>query len=126
MWECLELQASECEPLGYQYDYAVRSEGLLQVDEALSQGASFVTGRYWRQVVERFSKLDITHASDRLPALASRAKAIHDETKDRYLVRLWGGNLLSSLLWFRLQEPGSPGPSRLHNAPSWTWASRSS
>jgi hypothetical protein len=125
MWECPKLRASETEPLGCQYDYDVRNEGLLQLDEAVSKGASFVTGRYWRQVVERFSRLDITHVSDRLPALAGLAQAIQEEAEDRYIVGLWARSFIPSLLWFRIHNAGGPGPSRLPGGPSWTWASTS-
>ncbi|KAI8661908.1 HET domain-containing protein [Fusarium keratoplasticum] len=125
MWECAELHASEQEPLGCQFDYRVRDEGLLQLHNALGQGASFVTDRYWRQVVERFSGLGITYNTDRLPALAGLAKAIQEETKDVYIAGHWKESLLPSLLWFRLHTPTSD-PVRLADAPSWAWSSTSS
>ncbi|RTE74087.1 hypothetical protein BHE90_011483 [Fusarium euwallaceae] len=125
MWECAELRASAQEPLGCEFDYQVRDEGLLQLHNALDQGSPFVSGRYWRQVVERFSGLSITYNTDRLPALAGLAKAIQEETNDVYTAGHWKETLLPSLLWFRLQTDASD-PARLADAPSWAWSSTSS
>jgi heterokaryon incompatibility protein (HET) len=138
MWECPSLRATEVEPLGCEFDYEVRDEGLLQLSEAMKRGPDFVTREYWHQVVERFSGLEISYQSDRLPALAGIAKLIQEETGNEYVAGHWRESLPSSLLWFRIHgAPALPPPpssqsspprptgtvSRLPDAPSWAWSS---
>lgn len=132
------MRATEVEPLGCEFDYEVRDEGLLQLSEAMKRGPDFVTREYWHQVVERFSGLEISYQSDRLPALAGIAKLIQEETGNEYVAGHWRGSLPSSLLWFRIHgAPALPPPPssqsspprptgtvlRLPDAPSWAWSS---
>ncbi|KAH7358336.1 heterokaryon incompatibility protein-domain-containing protein [Plectosphaerella cucumerina] len=138
MWECPSMRATEVEPLGCEFDYEVRDEGLLQLSEAMKRGPDFVTRDYWHQVVERFSGLEISYQSDRLPALAGIAKLIQAKTGNGYVAGHWRESLPSSLLWFRIHgTPALPPPpssqsspprptgtvSRLPDAPSWAWSS---
>ena len=122
-WECSELRASEYEPLGVRPDYFIRDHGLLSLNKLKAKENSFITGSYWRHVVENFSSLQITFPSDRLPALAGLARTIQEHAKDTYIAGHFKSSLVSSLLWFKL-DSGTPGvQARNSGAPSWSWAS---
>lgn len=124
-WECSELRASEYEPLGCRADYTIRDHGLLGLNQLRKKEDSFITGIYWRHIVERFSQLRISFPSDRLPALAGLARTIQEHTKDDYTAGHFKTSLISSLLWFRLNSGAAGLQVRNSGAPSWSWASTS-
>lgn len=124
-WECSELRASEYEPLGCISDYSTRDHGLLSLNQLNKKENSFITGVYWRHVVESFSQLRISFPSDRLPALAGIAQKIQEHTKDAYIAGHFKTSLISSLLWFRLDSGAAGEQVRNSGAPSWSWASTS-
>ena len=88
----------------------------------------------WPSVVEEYTRLDLTFASDRLPALyglaGARERVIKTPAhKNQYLFGLWRDNLLPGLLWqvgtrnylsadkyVSKRQPSS-------YAPTWSWAS---
>lgn len=100
---------------------------------------------YWRVIVERYSQRELSHPSDRLPALSGLAKEIQSVTGDTYCAGLWWGDLVFSLAWTggdlfnakgRFGEDKGfvvhswnvndwPGgiQSTEYVAPSWSWAS---
>src|SRR5436853_297567 len=58
----------------------------------------------WPNIVEGFSRLDLTYASDRLSALYGLAESKLRATStasysDQYLFGLWRSDLLAGLLW---------------------------
>lgn len=124
-WECSELRASEYEPLGCSADYTIRDHGLLGLNQLRKKENRFITGTYWRHVVEMFSQLRISFPSDRLPALAGLAQTIQEHTKDAYIAGHFKTSLISSLLWFRLDSGAAGLQVRNSGAPSWSWASTS-
>ncbi len=124
-WECSELRASEYEPLGCRLDYSTRDHGLLSLTQLREKETSFITGIYWRHVVESFSQLRISFPSDRLPALAGLARTIQEHTKDTFIAGHFKTSLMSSLLWFRLASDAAGVQVRNSGAPSWSWASTS-
>jgi hypothetical protein len=72
--------------------------------------------------VREYSRLDLTHESDRLVALAGLAEAINRKRKgDVYLAGLWKNTLVWDLLWSAHGEESR----RLGRAvaPTWSWAS---
>ncbi|KAK9416648.1 putative Heterokaryon incompatibility domain-containing protein [Seiridium unicorne] len=85
----------------------------------------------WYAIVKEYSKLRLTYASDRLPALAGIAKQLAqshtmhypDEStrrQSRYLAGLWEDTLLDDLLWSTYNNRCKPATSP---APSWSWPS---
>src|SRR5437764_8723427 len=94
----------------------------------------------WFQVVEEYTRRDLTQKEDKLPGLAGVAHAIHETTGDEYLAGLWRQNLLQCLYWsIETHEPihhchdpdhvaELPPPSKSEvkvlsgRAPSWSWA----
>lgn len=82
------------------------------------------TADLWLEVISVFSKLDLTHESDRLPALSGIASRFAGPVLSNYLAGLWREDLARSLLWFigPHWKSSSHRPSPLR-APTWSWAS---
>jgi len=124
-WECSELLATEYFPDGLPRDeYATpskrfntwgrdtpfRIKNLILNTRHMEQfrlSRGYDTGGWmskyesWLFVVERFSKCELTYASDRLLALSGLAKHFAKEFKDSYLAGMWKEDLFDELLWHR-------------------------
>ncbi|KAK4220518.1 heterokaryon incompatibility protein-domain-containing protein [Podospora fimiseda] len=77
---------------------------------------------HWHQTVSRYSKLRLTYAQDKLPALSGCAKDTARLWKDEYLGGLWRRTLAEGLLWF-VDPPVIHYRPSVWRAPSWSWAS---
>ncbi|KEY69918.1 hypothetical protein S7711_06456 [Stachybotrys chartarum IBT 7711] len=84
----------------------------------------------WTQVVERYSRRNLTREQDKLPALAGLAAYFssipEDETsrqEKRYLAGLWSTDMVKYLCWrVAYRHPPEPRPTE-YRAPTWSWAS---
>lgn len=85
---------------------------------------------YWRKVVTQFSKMRLTFAQDKLPALAGIAEQIASLTKSRHLAGLWESDFARVILW--CVDQGGPRKNATvipgvranpYLAPTWSWAS---
>lgn len=77
----------------------------------------------WRDIVDLFSRLQLTVPSDTLPALSGLAKAARTYMPTgKYLAGLWTNSLVSDLLWAP-QNPSNSRRTATYRAPSWSWAS---
>ncbi|KAK7185327.1 hypothetical protein PSPO01_08443 [Paraphaeosphaeria sporulosa] len=79
----------------------------------------------WVQLIEEYTALDLTFASDRVAAIAGVAKQFRRGLSNKaYLAGLWEESLLTGLTWQRAcarQERARPAePSE---GPSWSWLS---
>ncbi|THV54724.1 hypothetical protein BGAL_0021g00270 [Botrytis galanthina] len=87
----------------------------------------------WLRAVEEFSRLRLSHETDRLSALLGIAKVFHARLMSTYLRGLWGEDLARGLLWDvtryeNVHTSASPlnlPPKRQNRevAPTWSWAS---
>jgi hypothetical protein len=139
-WECLGskgcngFDAVEEQPHGLS-DFQMTSRGIvkrtrlkdLNIDEMTDESALF----HWAQIVEAYSKTNLTQSKDKLIALSGLAKMMSKKLSNaRYVAGLWETHLASQLLW--RVEPSfnhsdrtfshpatSPGEYR---APSFSWA----
>ncbi|KAF3004796.1 hypothetical protein E8E13_002980 [Curvularia kusanoi] len=86
---------------------------------------SSVLNRTWLQIVEDYTKRNLTFESDKLPALQGLAQYVLDLTRDQYLFGLWKSSLDVGLLWRTAPyEDVSERRGRVADrAPSWSWAS---
>jgi hypothetical protein len=78
----------------------------------------------WLAIVGEFCKLNLTHESDRLPALAGLASRFYDSTIGNYVGGLWQNDLVRMLLWSLRNSGATSWRSEASDAPSsWSWAS---
>ncbi|OAL56489.1 HET-domain-containing protein [Pyrenochaeta sp. DS3sAY3a] len=91
------------------------------VDSISSASEPILFGQLWETLVEDFTARNITHDSDRLPAISAIA-ATRQEPKDVYLAGLWRKHLDVHLLWYKVGSKSGSHYSSYY-APSWSWAS---
>ncbi|KAJ0108235.1 uncharacterized protein J7T55_000200 [Diaporthe amygdali] len=84
----------------------------------------------WQNIIEQYSALNLTKASDRLPALsglAQRSASVLDDSDGSsgpmYLAGLWKKTLERDLLWRVDRLSPSSNALSTYRAPSWSWAS---
>lgn len=81
----------------------------------------------WNNVVESYSKCQLTKPLDKLVAISGIAKHVATLLDDEYVVGMWRGHLAHELLWYR--DEATQDSSRLaskpsiYRAPSWSWPS---
>jgi hypothetical protein len=151
-WECKSIAVCQCGK--YEADYLQmtsfneynstpsRYPKLFHEHGMLAKDISFKRGR-WRQIIEEYTKLDLTKRSDRLPALAGLARQFHDNGMQEYAFGLWKCCLPQDLLWKVIKykpfmdfdswiylddrlPQGTEGLqtelTRKENIPTWSWA----
>jgi len=82
----------------------------------------------WKQIVEAYSRTQLTNGSDKLIALSGIAKIMSERLNDTYLAGMWKQHLASQLLWRidpvyadrKFYYPSSR-PEK-YRAPSFSWA----
>ena len=81
------------------------------------------TYSYWYELVEDYTRREITKATDQLPAIAGLAQQVAKRLpEDLYIMGLWLSDLSNGLLWtttFPVHQEPSP-----ELAPSWSWLSQ--
>ncbi|KAK7452332.1 hypothetical protein Landi51_04220 [Colletotrichum acutatum] len=83
---------------------------------------------WWRRLVERYTTLDLTQESDRLPAIMGLAiqygRRTGQEMQD-YIAGIWRNSLPLDLLWHTENPSSEPDSQNLKakETPSWSWAS---
>jgi hypothetical protein len=91
-------------------------------DDALKSGRfPMDTFNLWNDLVQKYSRCDLTYPSDKLLAMAGIAKLFQGATNDRYVAGLWSSHVLTMMDW-RVYDP-RPRQSSEYRAPSWSWAS---
>lgn len=76
----------------------------------------------WLQLVQSYSRLELTYTTDRLPALSGIAHLVATKANDTYVAGLWKDDIAAGLLWY--VWPCQPEPTApTYIAPSWSWAS---
>lgn len=124
-WECFNELKCERFPHGIPLGHS--SKRLLRkwMDLAHSNGElELCSDRvffHWSDLVNSYSRCELTNESDRLIALSGLVQIFQDFTGDEYLAGLWRQNLREHLAWNTTTlAPGSVSRS-MH--PSWSWAS---
>lgn len=81
--------------------------------------------RSWTNIVEMFTRRELTRITDRLPALSGIAARVERHAGDEYFCGLWFHDLSFQLLWYSDKTSPSEPITRLASsyAPSWSWAS---
>lgn len=154
IWECGSGYACECgvleitsneqqqraptppPPSPVESPFTVRSPTKMEYAALIhSHGSDSAPYDLWLRIVQQYSSLHLTNASDRAFALAGIAQRFEAVTKDRYLAGLWSGDLLRGLLWNPLKFDmgscsweGTVGARRIIctmniDMPTWSWMS---
>ncbi|CAG8955170.1 hypothetical protein HYFRA_00007186 [Hymenoscyphus fraxineus] len=78
---------------------------------------------HWEHLVVRYSNMNLTYGTDRLPALSGLVSEFHRVTKATYLAGHWLEDL--NLGWFVVSQGQSKAAlsGSEYVAPSWSWAS---
>lgn len=115
-WECREIDTCECSRASLQsttsWIHQLSSNERSISDEECFQG--------WRDIISSFSGRDITHESDRLPAISAIARKF-SPVGGRYFAGIWERDILRGLLW--KCKDSEITKRRDKSAPSWSWAS---
>jgi len=74
----------------------------------------------WSNIVEEYSRLQLTRSTDRLPAISGLARLISLHFPCRYLSGLWENTLSGSLRWVPKSRPMTIVQEK--GVPSWSWA----
>jgi hypothetical protein len=116
-WECDTCCQCECTVLPRKP--AIRSFRSVLRDSQLSKESGLDA---WFNLVGKYSTLNLTFESDKLPAIAALASSAANYLNKTYIAGLWKEDLPYCLLWY-------VGRGRLVSArlqeyvPSWSWAS---
>ncbi|KAK6813622.1 hypothetical protein RU639_010331 [Aspergillus parasiticus] len=111
LWECNERAACQCLHL--------RENGSLKVTFTESTDVRDFTFR-WTDIVTEYSRRELSHTTDKLPALAGIARMMHSlRANDAYIAGLWRNTICLDLLWRGNRE----SELATWQAPSWSWAS---
>ncbi|MBE3109014.1 MAG: HET domain-containing protein, partial [Acidobacteria bacterium] len=86
------------------------SHGYISFVEGFSTRMERPQGRWrggWLGHVQEYSARNLTHAGDKLPALAGLAALVAKETGDEYLAGLWRSHVLEDLCWRAYEVDGT-------------------
>jgi hypothetical protein len=131
VWECKSAISCECEDLQKSYlDLSISNESIhlwpkISLARVTSEKTNMVgaAGLVWLSIVCIYSRLDITHERDRLPALSGVASSLAETGLGSYCAGLWSNDLARGLLFEAVTPFDSPGSKDPPSAPSWSWAS---
>lgn len=121
VWECKDCVRCECTEL----EREINERNALSRHRQLGVSSLDPNQRlyFWLSIVNDYCKLNLTHESDRLPALAGLASRFAHQTTGKYFAGLWQKDLVRMLLWSLKHSWATCTRSRPSTAPSWSWAS---
>ncbi|KAH7357160.1 heterokaryon incompatibility protein-domain-containing protein [Rhexocercosporidium sp. MPI-PUGE-AT-0058] len=137
-WECRALCACECSATN---ERTSRITSLLKGSIAIQPSLATTTeskspqsvlrsmnNSWQREIVEEYTRLDLTRAADRLSALAGIAtKALSLRPDDQYIFGMWRNTIRECLSWYTTPDHPShrlrPVFESESPAPSWSWMS---
>ncbi|RBR20328.1 uncharacterized protein FIESC28_05292 [Fusarium coffeatum] len=79
--------------------------------------------RQWMNIVEEYTKRDLTYDLDKLPAISGVAEVWAQALDDSYLAGIWLSHLPGALLWTSAQPHEQLQQPAEYLAPTWSWAS---
>jgi hypothetical protein len=132
-WHCRAAKICECgrytDTHGTPYDalappaMAPNYESVYQ--SLLSAPLEKVLSVWRNDIVQPYSRLELTRWSDRLPALSGIATMISSRfPQEPYLAGIWQSDIVRGLQWYLEDVPASLSHAeRALQAPSWSWAS---
>jgi hypothetical protein len=144
-WECAEFEDAEGHPemnsrsraklkdLTPKAGLALRDKRLNGLTDPDKDMADLGIYELWKQIVEVYSKTQLTVSSDKLIALSGIARRFYIDPEffkeqNEYIAGMWSNNLASQLIWQvneRFEDGVFENPARRDatRAPSFSWAS---
>jgi hypothetical protein len=99
-WHCTEVTGCECGIVPWKKDYPVSPlTGIRDLEGNIGTDKETCFGKAWAAIVESYSALGITHASDTLPALSGIARRVETVQPGRYIAGLWEKDIAYLLAW---------------------------
>ncbi|KAL6690590.1 heterokaryon incompatibility domain-containing protein [Trichoderma pleuroticola] len=102
-WECNMMLTCECKRIEMESSIKSDYSKVLEGTSSKFHKKKQVTAReeLWWNLVERYSWLGITNATDKLPAVAVIAKQLHMTSRQHwtYYAGLWSGSLFQDMIW---------------------------
>jgi Heterokaryon incompatibility protein (HET) len=134
IWQCKTCIASEDNQFSFLPGGQVLSPVIdlvnLDTERSTNVGKNIrptIQSTGWYNLLQGYTKRQITYPSDLLPGISGLAREIQYLTGIKYLAGIWEGSpsiLLHSLLWRVGSSSRNPPPTRSHNdSPTWSWSS---
>ncbi|KAF4626653.1 hypothetical protein G7Y89_g11505 [Cudoniella acicularis] len=122
IWECKECVRCECTELKNEMnrENALSRRRQLEIPFLSDPNQRLF---FWLSIVNEYCQLNLTHESERLPALAGFASRFQDQIAEKYFGGMWRNDLVRMLLWCLTHPKAECIRSRPPSAPSWSWAS---
>ncbi|EEU34768.1 uncharacterized protein NECHADRAFT_82410 [Fusarium vanettenii 77-13-4] len=122
VWECLTCTACEC---GMSDALQAELSNKREYTQAMGNTERDRLKDAWRDMVQQYSGLDLTFASDRFAAIAGVAKQMQGYRHANYFAGLWEDSMIGDMLWRSFRSPGEQMKPRNegNKAPTWSWAS---
>lgn len=122
VWECLTCTACEC---GMSDALQVELSNKGEYTRAMGNTQRHRLKDVWRDMVQQYSKLDLTFTNDRFAAIAGVAKQMQRYRHANYFAGLWEDSMMGDMLWRTFQSPSDQMKPRNeeNKAPTWSWAS---
>ncbi|KAF4339023.1 heterokaryon incompatibility [Fusarium beomiforme] len=126
LWECRTRHRCEVFPEGIPSHWSDKEMDSLMEHQSGTNPVpanrmTLGTFNLWSDIVQQYSRCDLTKPSDKLHAIAGIAKLFEEFTGDEYVAGLWKSYFTAMLDW-RVFDPKSRA-SAGYRAPSWSWAS---
>jgi hypothetical protein len=122
VWECMEHSRCQCGL--FRPSVQLKLPGTTSF--GLPQPVTAHPAEYhsWKEIIQKYSQLDITYDSDRLVALLGLADDAQKYHTGKYVAGIWEDTLVEDMLWYVSNDPTGQRPN-LHSPPTWSWASTS-
>ncbi|TVY80952.1 hypothetical protein LSUE1_G004391, partial [Lachnellula suecica] len=109
------------------YSSTIAARALDPVAEGEMDGTAFhstIQKRYkaWREMVQGYSKRELSVVSDKLPALSGLASEFSSLLNDQYIAGLWKGDIIAGLCWNCEFKGRNYYGRQADYGPSWSWA----
>ena len=114
IWECMEQTTCECGCIRFLWapGWVPFDKNILHEPNLARASRADLTAS-WHQIVEQYSRLDLSFSRDKLPAIAGAAKVFSGYRKSRYYVGLWRDSFVKDMMWVRngrLEDTSVPCP----------------
>jgi hypothetical protein len=123
LWECNETKTCECTYWTDMHHNGSKAYIMGKKTSKPSWESLESPAARWRELVEVYSRLQLTDERDIFPAIQGIAKYFHEKMQCAYYAGLWESSLIEDLLWFGMRSPDSQSRPMSWRAPTWSWAS---